>query len=155
MKTIETILRDVPLFTGLPDDALELIAGCASNARFREDEVLFRQGDPADTFYVVRTGSVAVETFVPERGPVTIETLDSGDVLGWSWLFPPFRWHFDARALTDLGVTAFNGKCLRGKCDDDPQLGYQLMSRFAQVMMERLAWTQLRLLDIYGYASAD
>ena len=79
-----------------------------------------------------------------------IETIEAGEVVGWSWLFPPYRWHFDARALTPIRATAFDGACLRGKCDDDPALGYDLMSRFAQVMIERLQWTRLRLLDVYG-----
>lgn len=155
METIDTILRDVPLFDGLSDEALELIAGCGSNVHFGEGELLFRQGDPADTFFVIRHGSVALETFVPARGPVTIETIESGDVVGWSWLFAPYRWHFDAKALVGVRATVFDGACLRGKCDADPALGYQLMSRFAQVIIERLQWTRLRLLDVYGYAAAD
>jgi CRP/FNR family transcriptional regulator, cyclic AMP receptor protein len=155
VETIDTILRDVPLFDGLSDEALELIAGCGSNVHFGEGELLFRQGDPADTFFVIRHGSVALETFVPARGPVTIETIESGDVVGWSWLFAPYRWHFDAKALVGVRATVFDGACLRGKCDADPALGYQLMSRFAQVIIERLQWTRLRLLDVYGYAAAD
>ena len=154
METIEQILRDVPLFHGLSDDSLELIAGCGSNVHFHEGEVLFREGDPADTFYVIRHGAVALEMFVPARGPVTIETMQSGEVLGWSWLFAPYRWQFDARALQDVRATGFDRACLRGKCDDDPQLGYDLMTRFAQVMTERLQWTRIRLLDVYGYATA-
>ena len=114
--------------------------------------MLFRDGDEANTFYVLRHGAVALETFVPARGPVTIETLETGEVLGWSWLFPPYRWHFDARALSLVRATAFDGACLRGKCEADPALGYELMSRFAQVAIERLQWTRLRLLDVYGYA---
>jgi CRP-like cAMP-binding protein len=98
----------------------------------------------------VRHGSVAVETFVPARGPMMIETIEAGEVIGWSWLFPPYRWHFDARALTQVRATSFDGACLRGKCDSDPALGYTLMSRFAQVLIERLQWTRLRLLDLYG-----
>ena len=150
METIETVLHDVPLFEGLTPAEFELIAGCGSNVHFDDDQVLFREGDPADTFYVVRHGSVALETFVPSRGGITIETLEAGEVLGWSWLFEPYRWHFDARALSPVRATAFDAACLRGKCDDDPKLGYALMSRFAGVLIERLQWTRLRLLDIYG-----
>ncbi len=71
-------------------------------------------------------------------------------MIGWSWLFPPYRWHFDARALEVVRVTAFDGACLRGKCEADPAFGYALMSRFAQILIERLQWTRLRLLDLYG-----
>jgi CRP-like cAMP-binding protein len=155
VERIETILGDVPLFEGLPDSTLELIAGCGSNVHFTEGELLFREGDPADTFFVIRHGSVALETFVPARGPVTIETIEAGDVVGWSWLFPPYRWHFDAKALAGVRATSFDGACLRGKCDADPSLGYGLMSRFARVMIERLQSTRLRLLDVYGYAAGD
>ena len=155
METIEGTLQGVPLFEGLTPDELALIAGCGSNVRFREGDLLFREGDDASTFYLVRHGSVALEMFVPGRGPVTIETLDAGEVVGWSWLFPPHRWHFDARALSLVRATSFDGACLRGKCEGDPRLGYDLMSRFAQVMIDRLQWTRLRLLDVYGYAGSD
>ena len=151
METIEVLLHEVPLFRGLSDDQLELMAGCATNARFQEGETIFREGDAADTFYLVRHGTVALETYTPARGPMTIETLESGEILGWGWLFPPYRWHFDARALSLVRATAFDGACLRGKCDEDPALGYDLMSRFAQVLIERLQWTRLRLLDVYGH----
>ena len=150
METIEGLLHAVPLFRGMTDPELELLAGCATNARFQEGDVLFGEGDAADTFYLVRHGTVALETFVPPRGSVTIETIESGEVVGWSWLFPPYRWHFDARAVTLVRATAFDGACLRGKCEDDSALGYDLMSRFAQVLIERLQWTRLRLLDVYG-----
>ena len=152
METIETILRDVPLFQGLTPDQLELIAGCGSNCHFSEGELLFREGEDADTFYVLRHGGVALETFVPARGAVSIETIDAGEVVGWSWLFAPYRWHFDARALSLVRATSFDGACLRGKIENDHELGYALMSRFAQVMIERLQSTRLRLLDVYGYA---
>jgi CRP/FNR family transcriptional regulator, cyclic AMP receptor protein len=154
VRTIDEILQEVPLFQGLSDDALALIAGCGRNVGFEEDEALFAEGDPADIFYVVRSGTVALEIFVPTRGAVTIDTIVEGDVVGWSWLFPPYRWHFDARAGTDVRATAFDGACLRGKCADDPRFGYDLMTRFAQVMVERLQSTRIRLLDVYGYAAA-
>jgi CRP/FNR family transcriptional regulator, cyclic AMP receptor protein len=153
VETIEGVLRAVPLFAGLEPAALELVAGCGSNVHFDAGELLFREGDAADTFYVVRHGSVALETFVPARGSSVIETLEAGEVVGWSWLFAPYRWHFDARALNTVRATAFDGACLRGKCDADPKLGYDLMSRFAQVLIERLQWTRLRLLDVYGHAA--
>jgi CRP/FNR family transcriptional regulator, cyclic AMP receptor protein len=154
METIDTLLRASPVFEGLEPEALSLIAGCASNVRLGQGAVLFREGDEANTFYLVRHGTVALEMFVPTRGAAVIETIEPGEVVGWSWLFPPYRWHFDARALTELRATAFDGACLRGKADDDPSLGYQLMSRFAQVLIERLQWTRLRLLDLYGDGGA-
>jgi len=155
METIEKLLLEVPVFAGLTPDQLEFVAGCASNARFRDGEMLFREGDQADTFYVIRHGSVALEIFAPPSGAVTIETVEPGEVLGWSWLFPPYRRYFDARAVGLVRATAFDGTCLRDKCEADPALGYELMRRFAQVLIERLQATRLRLLDIYGYARSD
>jgi CRP/FNR family cyclic AMP-dependent transcriptional regulator len=149
-RRLDEILADVPFLAGLNADELALLAGCASNVHFDEGEVLFREGDAANSFYVVRHGSVALELHVPARGGLTIETIEAGEVLGWSWLFPPYRWHFDARALSPVRATAFDGECLRGKCEQDPALGYDLMKRFAQVLIERLQWTRLRLLDVYG-----
>jgi CRP-like cAMP-binding protein len=151
MRALDALLAEVPLFQGLTGEELELLAGCASNVRFREGELLFREGEPADTFYIVRHGMVALETFVPPLGGVTIQTVEAGEVVGWSWLFQPYRWHLDARALATVRATAFDAACLRQKCEDDPALGYDLMKRFAQVMIERLQWTRLRLLDVYGH----
>jgi CRP/FNR family transcriptional regulator, cyclic AMP receptor protein len=150
MRTIEEIVGSTALFDGMPAGDLELIAGCGSNVHFDDDAFLFRDGDEADVFFVLRQGRIALETFVPARGAVTIETLEAGEVLGWSWLFPPFRWHFDARALSPVRATSFDAACLRGKCERDPRLGYNLMSRFAQITIERLQATRLRLLDVYG-----
>jgi CRP/FNR family transcriptional regulator, cyclic AMP receptor protein len=149
-QSLEQLLADVPLLEGLTDGERALLAGCGGNVHFAAGERLFREGEPAETFFLVRHGSVALEAFVPTRGPVTIETIEAGEVLGWSWLFPPYRWHFDARALSTVRATAFDGVCLRGKCESDPRLGYRLMERFAQVLIERLQWTRLRLLDVYG-----
>ena len=153
-QPLETVIRDVPVFAGLTDEGLALVAGCGGNVRFEPGELVFREGEQADTFYVVRQGSVAIESHVPERGSVTIDTVGAGDVVGWSWLFAPYRWHFDARALSRVRATGFDGACLRGKCDDDPALGYDLMQRFAQVMIERLQSARVRLLDLYGSGRA-
>ena len=151
-RPLESLLAEVPLFEGLGDDVLALLAGCAGNVHFNDGAYLFREGDAADVFYVVRHGSVAIEAFVPARGAALIETIDEGEVLGWSWLFPPYRWHFDARALGTVRATAFDGACLRGKCEDDSRLGYELMRRFAQIAIDRLQSTRFRLLDVYGDA---
>lgn len=149
-RQLESLLGEVPLLEGLSPAELSLLAGCAGNVHFDAGAYLFRRGDAADTFHVIRHGNVALEMFVPARGAVVIETVEAGEMIGWSWLFSPYRRHFDARALTVVRATEFDGACLRGKCEDDPKLGYDLMSRFAQVLIERLQWTRLRLLDVYG-----
>ena len=150
METIEMLLRGIPFFEGMTDEQLELLSGCATNRRFEAGELLFREGELANTFYAIRHGTLGLEMYVPARGPIMIETVEEGEVVGWSWLFEPYRWHFDARALELVRVTAFDGACLRGKCEADPTFGYDLMSRFAQLLIERLQWTRLRLLDLYG-----
>ena len=150
MQTLDEIVGESPVFDGLTEERLGLIAGCAGNVGFAAGERLFREGEPADTFYLVRKGRVALSTHAPARGSVVIETLDPGEIVGWSWLFPPYVWHFDARAVDDVRAVAFDGACLRGKCESDPALGYELMQRFASVMIDRLQHTRLRLLDLYG-----
>ena len=117
---LDEILALVPFFEGMAEDQIALIAGCGQNVHFDEGETIFRQGDAADNFFVVRHGTVAVGNFVPPRGELVIETLEAGDLLGWSWLFPPYRSHFDARALSSVRATQFDGACLRDKCAADP-----------------------------------
>lgn len=150
METLERTLGEHPFFTGLEPAHLATVVGCASNVKFEAGEFIFRDGDPANHFYVLRQGKVSVEIFAPGRGPITIDTLDEGDVLGFSWLFPPYLSHFDNRAITFVRALALDGKCLREKCERDSALGFALMKRFAQVVMQRLEATQLQLLDLYG-----
>lgn len=152
MQTIDDLLAEVAAFEGMSQERIELIAGCATNRSFRDGEYLMREGDPADAFYVIRHGVAALETYVPHRGALTLETLHEGDLLGWSWLVPPHRSTFDARAVGMARTLAFDGRCLRGKCEADPALGYELLSRFVQVIVERLQATRLQLLDVYGHA---
>lgn len=150
MGTFETILAEHPFLKGLPSPYIELIAGCASNVRFNKGDYIFREEEEADRFYLIQHGLVALDVFVPQRGPMTIDTIQEGEVLGWSWLFPPYKWHFDARALQLTRAVAFDGKCLREKCDSDAVLGYELVKRFSLVIMQRLQSARLQLLDLYG-----
>lgn len=154
MKAIDELLAEARAFEGMDPAHLELIAGCAGNEVFEQGAYLMREGDPANRFYVVRRGRVALETFVPQRGGLTVETIEDGELLGWSWLVPPYRVHLDARALVEAHVIGFDAACLRGKCDQDPKLGYELMKRFVPVIVERLQATRFRLLDVYGYAGS-
>jgi CRP/FNR family transcriptional regulator, cyclic AMP receptor protein len=150
LETLAELIASSPVFAGMEDGDLALIAGCAQNVGFEEGELLAREGDAADTFFLLRRGRVSLELHTPDRGGLAIDTADPGDVVGWSWLFPPYRWHYDARAAENVRAIAFDGACLRGKCADDPRLGYDLMQRFAQVMIDRLQHARFRLLDVYG-----
>jgi CRP/FNR family transcriptional regulator, cyclic AMP receptor protein len=149
-RALDAVVLEAPVFADLAPAHAAQLAGCAQTAGWDDGEMLFREGDAADAFYVVRRGRVALELFIPNRGPLTIETIEPGEVVGWSWLFTPYRWHFDGRAVGAVRAIAVDGACLRGKCDDDPALGYELMRRFSQVMLERLQATRLRLADLYG-----
>jgi CRP-like cAMP-binding protein len=158
LKGIAEMLAEIGPFDNLAPEHLELIAGCGSNRSLEQGTNLFHEGEAADTFYVVRHGRVALEIFVPGRSAVTVETIGPGEVIGWSWLFEPYRWHMDARVVESGSAIGFDGACLRGKCESDHDLGYELMKRFATLLIERMQATRLRLLDIYGHApvaSAD
>jgi CRP-like cAMP-binding protein len=147
--SLASVLAEQAFLQGLEPPHVELIVGCASNVRFEPGEFLFRAGDEANQFYVVRSGHVSVESFAPQRGAITIETVSDGDVLGWSWLIPPYQWHFDARALNLTRAIALDARCLRTKCESDPALGFELLKRFSRVMEQRLEATRLQLLDLY------
>jgi CRP/FNR family cyclic AMP-dependent transcriptional regulator len=154
IQSLESLLTGHRFFEGLDPRYISLIAGCGTNVHFDAGQYVFHEGEPADRFYIIRHGKVALETFVPERGPYVIETIGEGDVLGWSWLFPPYRWYFDARALELVRAVALDGDCLRGKCEVDYRFGYELTSRFAEIIVERLRATRLQLLDVYDRVAA-
>lgn len=151
MKSIRDLLADHPFFAELSAADVDLLAGCGANVHFAVGERVLTEGQPADVFYVLRSGRVALEISVAGREPLVIETLGAGEVLGVSWLFPPYRWSFDATAIEDTSAVAVDGACLRLKCDADPRLGYALMLRFSAVLRERLQATRLQLLDVYRH----
>jgi CRP-like cAMP-binding protein len=150
MRDIQQLLGELPLFDALSEDARAVMAGCGRNRVFHDGEHVLREGEREDRFYVIRAGSIALELFVPQRGPLIVETLHQGDPVGWSWLFPPYAARFDARTIGSVHVLEFDGECLRGKCEADPTLGYELMKLFGGVIVERLQNTRLRLLDVYA-----
>jgi CRP/FNR family cyclic AMP-dependent transcriptional regulator len=154
METLEPLLRDHPFFHGLDPEYFDLLVGCATNVRFAEGSFLFGEGEPADRFFLIRHGKVAVEIAAPGRGPVVVQTVGEGDLVGFSWLFEPHRWKFDARAVEPTTALSLDGICLRGKCEEDSRLGFDLMQRFARVVVQRLQATRLQLLDLYGHADA-
>ena len=153
MKSLDEVLAEHPFFQNLDQQYLELIRGCGTNASYREGNYLFHEGEKASHFYVIRHGRVALEMFAPPMGRITIETVDAGEVLGWSWLFPPYTWHFSARAVNDTRVTMLDGICLRDKCETDHDFGYELMKRASGIVVQRLQATRAQLLDAYNKRS--
>ena len=152
--TLEPLLRDHPFRRGLEPEYLALLAGCAANVRFREGSVMFREGEPAGQCFLIREGKMALEIAAPGRGSIIVQTLGAGDVTGFSWLLEPHRWEFDGRAIEPVRALALDGTCLRGKCADDPRLGFELTQLFARLAIRRLQATRLRLLDVYGNVNA-
>ena len=150
MQTFDELVAQSAVFSGLDEAQIDLIAGCGHIAVFDAGGRLFREGDPADTFFLIRRGRVAIETAVPARGAMTLETLGDGELVGWSWLVPPYRSAFGARAVDVAHVIAFDGACLRDKCESDPALGYDLLKVVATTFVRRLEDTRMRLLDLYA-----
>ncbi len=150
MRSIGDLLRAHPFFAGLDEGTVELLQGCARNVHFRAEEHLFHEGEHADRLFVLRAGRVALDVHLPGRGDQVVATVEAGEVVGWSWLVPPYRWFFDARAVTDVSAVSIDATCLRARCEEDPALGYALMQRVAQVMYSRLQSARVRMLDLYG-----
>ncbi|SDP18951.1 Cyclic nucleotide-binding domain-containing protein [Nakamurella panacisegetis] len=149
MQTVARYLPDHPFLAGLDPAATELLAGCAVAVHRRADEFLFREGAPASHFYLLRHGRVAIESRTP-GGAIVLDTVEDGEVTGWSWVVPPYRWTFDGRAITDVTAVALDAACLRAHCQDDPRLGHDLMTRFVRLMNQRLQSARVRLIDMYG-----
>jgi len=150
IQGMEGILKAHPFFAGLQDSYRELVSGCARNAHVSAGEYLFCEGDPADWFYLIRHGRAALQLTAPGRKAVVFQTVGEGELAGVSWLIPPYRWTYDARALEDIRAIAVNARCLRDKCEADHDLGYDMMKRFMPVLVGRLQATRLQILDVYG-----
>lgn len=150
METLERIVAEHPFFEGLDPHITNLLTGCARNVRFPAGTYIFKEGEDANDFYLIRSGRVAMEIFSPQSKPIVVSTVEEGDILGWSWLVPPYIWRFNAHAIQETRAIALDGKCLRNKCEQSHDLGYEVLKRFAQIMVKRLEATRLQLIDIYA-----
>lgn len=149
IETITPSLKQFPVFEDLSDDQLEFVAGCAKNVHFKKGEFLLHAGKPATHFFIIREGLVALEMEAANK-IVTLQTADEGHTVGWSWLVPPYTWHYDARAATAVSAISFDAVCVREKCDKDPVFGYEIYKRFSRVMVQRLVATRMQLADMYN-----
>ena len=149
MKSLDSILRELPFFAGLDEEHVRLVGGCGRNCRFEAGQYLFHEGDPADEFFLIREGKVALDVVVPGQEPVVFSTLGEGEVVGASWLVPPYRWKFDARATSPTHALGIDAACLRRKCEEDHDFGYLMMKRFLPVFVKRLHATRLQMFDVY------
>ncbi len=151
VQNLESLIKEHPFFHDFPDDQLKIIAGCAKNVDFPAGQFIVVEGDAANEFYCLRKGEVSIELVIPDRGPTTMQTLGEGDILGWSWVSPPYRWHFNAKAQKRTRAIVFDANCLRARCEEDRNLGYEMLKRFANIITARLDATRLQLLDVYAH----
>lgn len=149
MATVERDLAEHPFFEGFSQAHVKLVAGCASDVRFKPGQIVFRVGEEAGRFYLIRQGKVALQMTSERHGPLTVLTVGAGEVLGWSWLFPPHKYRFSARVLEATRAFEIDGQCLRGKAEQDHDLGYELLRRFSRVSESRLDTMRLQLTKVY------
>jgi CRP-like cAMP-binding protein len=144
--SLYTLIAKQPFFKGLNSQQLQLLAGSALEMKFETGATIFEEGSPANRFYLILTGRVELSSEMEDRNVIPVQTLGPGDDLGWSWLFPPYSMHFTARALEPTTAIFFYGTRLREQCEQDHELGYQLMKRIAEVATQSLRATQRRLM---------
>ena len=140
-----------PMFAGLSKSYINLLARTATEESFDPRALIFNEGDEADKFFLVTQGKVAVEIFAHERGPVTVQTIGAGEILGWSWLVEPYLWHFDAHARVSTQAIVFDAKLIRNTFERHPEFGYTMMTRFAPIIVRRLQEARFQLLDLHNF----
>ena len=153
-EAVRDLLIGHAFLAGFPSGLVDLVADSAERVTFRHGILLFREGGPADVAYMITGGHVAIEVHAPNRGPMVVETIGAGHVVGLSWAAPPFRYQFDARAIDDVEAVAVETARLRAALAQDPALGFLFLDRLTGVVLERLQATRIRLLDIYGKTDA-
>jgi CRP-like cAMP-binding protein len=149
METLKPILAAQPFLRGFAPAYLDILLDCASEREFRPGEVIFREGDVADRFYLIESGKVVLESHVSPGGFLSVQELGANEVLGWSWLFPPYLWHFQARAVELTHTLAFNGAHLLVAGERNHEFGYDLMKRLVQILIRRLQATQQQLVKLH------
>ncbi len=147
-ERLYTLIKNQPFFKGLRPKHVRVLASCAMEKQFAAGEWIFLEGEPANRFYIILDGKVSLETETKEHGGVVIQTLGPGDDLGWSWLFAPYYLHFSARTIELTKVAFFYGTPLRKRCEEDHDLGYELVRRIAKVVIDRLDATRSRLANV-------
>jgi CRP-like cAMP-binding protein len=149
-KGLKSILVQHQFLKDLPEEYMDLLEGCAANVRFEPGDLIIREGKEANHFFLIRQGQVNIELPLPHRKPITVQTVHENEVLGWSWMIPPYRWHFSARAQGQVLAFSFDGKCLRGKYEKNHDLGFELYKRFSVIMSRRVEDTILQLAGLYS-----
>jgi CRP/FNR family transcriptional regulator, cyclic AMP receptor protein len=153
-EAARNLLAGHAFLAGFPPEAVQVVAETAEPVSFRPGVLLFREGSPADAAYLVTSGHVAIEVHAPNRGPIVVETIGAGHVVGLSWAAPPFRYQFDARAIDSVDAVSVDTARLRVALAENPVLGFLFLDRLTAVVLERLQATRIRLLDLYGKSDA-
>jgi CRP-like cAMP-binding protein len=146
--TLEKILDEHPLFKGMKEEHLRTLVESATVVRFEPGDVIFEEGDPAHRFYLIRTGRVALQLVSYRIEPFTLMTLEEGDIIGWSWLFPPYRWKFTAKTLDVIRAISIDGRRVCARFDEDHDFGYEVMKRFARIIEDRVEALSVHLVAI-------
>lgn len=148
MELVENILAEHPFFLGLNAHYFYLLYDLATHQHFEQHHQIFECGTPADRFFLIHKGKVALQTpFIVNHGNITIQTLEAHEALGWSWLFPPYEWHFGAKALEPTDTVVFNAEALRNYARENHHFGYDLAMRVGGILLQRLQATRLQLIE--------
>jgi len=139
-----------PFLAGMNHTQIALLTDCATPVHFEKGQIILREGEMANRFYLIESGKVVLESSDGLGNPVGIDTIGAGDLLGWSWMFPPYVWHFTARAVETTEAIFFYGTILREYCERDSSLGYELFKRMAPIMLRRLQWARKKIVTIHS-----
>jgi CRP-like cAMP-binding protein len=150
METLKPILAEHPFLRSLSPRCLAILTECVDEKEFGPGEIIFREGEIADRFYLITQGKVTLESHVPSQGYLGVQDLGPDDALGWSWLFPPYVWHFQARSVELTRALVFNGAHLLVACERNHEFGFDLMKRLAQILIRRLQATQNQLVKLHA-----
>lgn len=145
------VLMEHPFFSGLKPEYINLISKGTTSDTFKPGEYIFKEGDSASKFYVIYKGKVSVEIQLPDSHPFSIQTLESGDILGWSWFIEPNQWRFSAKTLEKTELVVIDGRTLKEACEKNHDLGYEIFKRLAGVFVQRLDATRRQLLEVYSH----
>lgn len=150
IEGLDKLMKEHSFFKNMTKGSCKILSGCAQNECFDAGAYVVHEGDPADKFYLIRNGSVSLELHIPGKTSIVLETLHSGDIFGWSWIVPPYKWTYDVRAAELTRLISLEAKCLRKKIKKNHTLGFDLYSQFIPVMGKRLSAARMQMIDIYG-----
>jgi CRP/FNR family cyclic AMP-dependent transcriptional regulator len=150
LDALETLVKGHPFLAGIDPSFCEFFAECASLRRFASQQQVFHEGGEADHFYLILFGNVALETWVAGHGNVTIQTLGSGDALGWSWFFPPHEWHYTATTRAPTDVISFGAAALRARAEANRDFREDLLARISKTLLQRLESSREQIISLYS-----